>query len=135
MTLICTSQKVSKQWRYYSFIISSWSFSKLVDVRLSFSNKVCLPLIEARLLFFWSPSHFLLCLQGASNPFSFGVLFSTFENSIDMTLHNDMILSTLSLSSRGFALGFSKKPHTNRDSIIWLYKVENIISLWRVVLI
>ena len=33
------------------------------------------------------------------------------------TLHNDMILSTLSISSRGFALGFPKTPHTNGDSI------------------
>ena len=33
------------------------------------------------------------------------------------TLHNGMILSTLSISSHGFALGFPKMPHTNGDSI------------------
>ncbi|KAG7019552.1 hypothetical protein SDJN02_18513, partial [Cucurbita argyrosperma subsp. argyrosperma] len=33
------------------------------------------------------------------------------------TLHNGMILSTLSIKSHGFALGFPKKPHTNGDSI------------------
>ena len=33
------------------------------------------------------------------------------------TLHNGMILSTLSIKSRGFALGFPKRPHTNGDSI------------------
>lgn len=32
-----------------------------------------------------------------------------------MTLHNDMTLSTLNLSSRGFALGFPKMPHVNGD--------------------
>ena len=31
------------------------------------------------------------------------------------TLHNGMIMSTLSISSRGFAFGFSKRPHTNGD--------------------
>ena len=33
------------------------------------------------------------------------------------TLHNDMILSILSLSSHGFALDFCKRPRTNEDSI------------------
>ena len=32
-----------------------------------------------------------------------------------MTLHNGMILSTLSISSHVFALGFPKRPHTNGD--------------------
>jgi len=32
-------------------------------------------------------------------------------------LHNDMILSTLRISSHGFALGFPKRPYTNGDSI------------------
>ena len=32
--------------------------------------------------------------------------------------HNSMILSTLSISSRGFSLKFSKKPHTNRDVFV-----------------
>ena len=32
---------------------------------------------------------------------------------MNMTLHNGMILSTLSISSRDFALGFLKRPHTN----------------------
>ena len=32
-------------------------------------------------------------------------------------LHNGMIWSILSISSHGFALDFSKRPHTNRDSI------------------
>ena len=31
------------------------------------------------------------------------------------TLHNGMILSTLNISSRGFALGFPKRPPTNED--------------------
>ena len=30
-------------------------------------------------------------------------------------LHNGMILSTLSINSRGFAFGFPKRPHTNED--------------------
>jgi len=33
------------------------------------------------------------------------------------TLHNGMILSTLSISSHGFVLGFPKRSHTNGDSI------------------
>ena len=33
------------------------------------------------------------------------------------TLHNGMILSTLSISSHGFALGFPKRPRTNGVSI------------------
>ena len=33
------------------------------------------------------------------------------------TLHNGIILSTLSISSHGFALGFPKRPHTNGDGI------------------
>ena len=37
------------------------------------------------------------------------------------TLHNGMILSTLSISSHGFALGFPKRPHINRD-IFLTYK-------------
>ena len=32
-------------------------------------------------------------------------------------LHNGMILSTVSISSRGFALGLPKTPRTNEDSI------------------
>ena len=35
-------------------------------------------------------------------------------------LHNDMILSTLSISSRVFAFGFPKRPHTNEDSVPYL---------------
>ena len=31
------------------------------------------------------------------------------------TLHNGMILSTLSIGSHGFALDFPKRPHTNED--------------------
>ena len=31
------------------------------------------------------------------------------------TLHNGMILSTLSISSHGFALSFPKKSHANED--------------------
>ena len=31
---------------------------------------------------------------------------------------NDMILSTLSISSHGFALGFSKRPRTNGEDIL-----------------
>ena len=31
------------------------------------------------------------------------------------TLHNGMILSTLSISSHGFAFGFPERPHTNGD--------------------
>ena len=56
-------------------------------------------------------------------------LSSTFEGSIDMAklrawpwyhvrnhdLYNGMILSTLSINSRGFAFGFPKRPHTNGD--------------------
>ena len=60
----------------HDLIINLWSFPKLVDVELSSSNtslrsnKVCLSLIEARLFFFfWSLSHFLLCLRGGSTPF------------------------------------------------------------------
>jgi len=45
------------------------------------SNKVHLPLIETRLL--WSLSHFLLPSRKLDS-FSFGVLCSTFENSINM---------------------------------------------------
>ena len=33
---------------------------------------------------------------------------------MNTTLHNGMILSTLSISSHGFALGFSKRPHAMR---------------------
>ena len=33
------------------------------------------------------------------------------------TLHNDMILTTLSISSRGLALSFPKRPRTNWDSL------------------
>ena len=36
---------------------------------------------------------------------------------VAMKSTNGMILSTLSVSSHGFALGFPKRPHTNRDSI------------------
>ena len=32
-------------------------------------------------------------------------------------LHNDMILFTLSISSRGFALNFPKRPHSNDHSL------------------
>ena len=32
-------QKTSYQWREYSLIINSWSFSKLVDVGLLSNNK------------------------------------------------------------------------------------------------
>ena len=32
------------------------------------------------------------------------------------TLHNCMILSTLSISSHGLVLGFPKRPRTNGDS-------------------
>ena len=38
-----------------------------------------------------------------------------------MTLHNGIILSSLNISSCGFAFGFSKKFHTNRDNISWLW--------------
>ena len=38
------------------------------------------------------------------------------------TLHNGMILSTLSISSHGFALGFSKRPHINGD-VFLTYKL------------
>ena len=31
------------------------------------------------------------------------------------TLHNGMILFTLSISSHGFVLGFLKRPHTDGD--------------------
>ena len=41
------------------------SISRLYDVRLFFFIQHIL-LIKARLLFFWSLSHFLLCLRGAS---------------------------------------------------------------------
>ena len=34
----------------------------------------------------------------------------------ERVLCNGMILFTLSISSRGFAFGFSKRPHTNRDT-------------------
>ena len=37
------------------------------------------------------------------------------------TLHNGMILSSLSISSHGFALGFPKSPHTNGD-VFLIYK-------------
>ena len=36
------------------------------------------------------------------------------------TLHNSMILSTLTISSHGFALGFPKKSHSNRDVFLYL---------------
>ena len=32
-----------------------------------------------------------------------------------LDFYNGMILSTLSVSSHGFALGFSKRPNINRD--------------------
>ena len=35
------------------------------------------------------------------------------------TLHNCMILSTLRISSHGFALGFPKRPHTNGDVFLF----------------
>ena len=37
---------------------------------------------------------------------------------LNTTLHNSMILSTASIKSHDFALGFPKRSHTNRDSII-----------------
>ena len=37
---------------------------------------------------------------------------------MNTTLHNGIILSTLSITSHGFALGFPKKPHTHEESII-----------------
>ena len=37
------------------------------------------------------------------------------------TLYNGMILSTLSMSSLGFAFGFPKRPHTNGD-VFLIYK-------------
>ena len=54
-------------------------------------------------------SHLLLHLRGSQH------FCSILEDSTDMTmlgttnLHNDMILSTLSISSHGFAFGFPKK--------------------------
>ena len=38
-----------------------------------------------------------------------------------MNLHNGMVLSTPTISSHGFALGFPKNPHTNGD-IFLTYK-------------
>ena len=34
------------------------------------------------------------------------------------TLHDSMILSILSISSHGFALGYPKRPHTNEDVLL-----------------
>ena len=44
------------------------------------------------------------------------------------TLHNGMILSTLSINSRDFALGFSKRPCTNGD-VFLTYKPTIIPKL------
>ena len=117
-------QKASYQWRCIPLLINPRSFSKLADVGLSFiiqhlpSNKVCLPLIEARLLFFWSH---LFDIRGFTNLLA---RLSLGHNSNAMleitTLHNGMILSTLSISSRGFVLGFPKRPHTNGDVFLYL---------------
>ena len=38
---------------------------------------------------------------------------------MNTTLHNGVILSTLSISSHGFAFGFSKRLHTNREINWW----------------
>ena len=38
-----------------------------------------------------------------------------------MTLHDGMVLSTLSISSRGFGLGFPKRLHTSED-VFLIYK-------------
>ena len=42
------------------------------------------------------------------------------------TLHNGLILSTLSISSHSFALGFSERPHTNGD-VSFTYKLIIIL--------
>ena len=43
------------------------------------------------------------------------------------TLYNGMILSTLSISSHGFALGFPKRPYTN-DDVFLTYKSMIILK-------
>ena len=45
------------------------------------------------------------------------------------TLHHGIIgiiLSTLIISSHGFAFGFSKRPHTNGD--VFLYKPNQLLN-------
>ena len=44
------------------------------------------------------------------------------------TLHNGMILSTLSISSRGFTFGFPKRLHTNGD-VFLIYKLVIILLI------
>ena len=44
------------------------------------------------------------------------------------TLHNGMILSTLSISSRGFTFGFPKRPHTSGD-VFLTYKLMIILLI------
>ena len=44
------------------------------------------------------------------------------------TFHNSLILSTLSISSHGFAFGFPIRPHTNGD-IFFTFIPTEIYSL------
>ena len=44
------------------------------------------------------------------------------------TLHNGMILSTLSISSHGFALGFLKRPRTNGDVFLYLQTHDHSLN-------
>ena len=44
-------------------------------------------------------------------------------------LHNGMILSTLSISSHWFALGFSKRSHTNEDVFLYIPTILNNKSI------
>ena len=69
---------------------------------------------------------FLLCLRGVSTPFLLEffvrhlmILLTWLSLGHDSnTMLDEHKLSTLNLSSHDFALGFLKRPHTNRDSIL-----------------
>ena len=45
-----------------------------------------------------------------------------------MDLHNGMILSTLSISSHGFALGFLKRPRTNGDVFLTYKPIDHSLK-------
>ena len=48
------------------------------------------------------------------------IIFIKYKSLGITTLHSGMILSTLSVNSRGFTVGFLKKSHTNEDVFLYL---------------
>ena len=60
------------------------------------------------------------CVERVRN-YLFRVASESVERGLGITnFYNGMILSTLSISFHGFAFSFSKRPHTNGDSVSYL---------------